>query len=264
MKKLIDQEKKYYKKIQKIIPELALYKEATIEHLQDRAAKVGSDDLKQYYRFLKGSNEEQQFLKKNLTLKGTHFFRGDDWEAFNEKCLSQFAGKTDIRIWCAGCSSGEEAYSTIMSILDYVSLSDIQVLATDYNDELLEKCNAGSYANLHYEEIPEKYRQYVDKGPKRFVIKPELMEVVTTQNINLLTDPFPQDIDIIICRNVLKFFSKDVIRSIHVKMANCLRSGGILFVSADGAEKEKHAEFVNDPENLNMVQIEDRSFFKKL
>lgn len=256
-------ELKYYKKIKRIVPELYSYKDATIEHLQERAEEKGCSSLKQYYEYLKNSDEELLFLKTNLTKKGTHFFRGDDWDFFNEKCLSQFAGKTDIRIWCAGCSSGEEAYSTLMSILDYVELSDVHILATDYNDELLEKCRNGSYFNMHYEEIPEQYRKYVDKGPKKFTINPDLMNVVTTENIDLLKSPFPENMDIIVCRNVLKFFAPDVIAGIHVKLVQSLRSGGFLFVSSDGDEKNKHAEYIQDPERLDMIQIEDRSIFRK-
>lgn len=258
-----NKDQRYYKKMAKIIPELASYKDATIMHIQDRAAEVGVSDLQSYYEYLKTNEEEQQFLKKNLTKLGSHFFRGEDWEFFKTSCLSQFAGKKDIRIWCAGCSSGQEVYSTLMSILDYVDINDVSVLATDYNDDLLAKCADASYFNMHYHEVPEKYQKYVDKGEKKFVMKPELKSVVTTKHLNLLTDEYPKDVDIIICRNVLKFFSMDVIDSIHVRFADSLRSGGFLFVSADEDEKNKHSEFVRNPEKLGMSQVEDRSIFRK-
>ena len=252
---------RYYKKIIEIVPEIASYKKTTIRHLIKTAGERGFKNLKEYYSKLRFDEDERAFLRVNLTLKGTHFFRGDDWEAFNKECLSAFSGRDSVKVWCAGCSSGEEAYSTIMSLLDYVPIKSISVLASDYNDELLAKCDEGSYFNMHYEEVPERYRSYLDLGEKKFTVKQDLRDVVTTRNINLTTDEYPAGFDIIVCRNVIKFFSKDVNLTVKRKLIDSLNPGGCLFVSTD--DDHHNLELVENAAEMGLRQIEDRGLYMK-
>ena len=127
----------YYRKICQLVSEIASYKKTTFKRVYSAAESRGCKRLSDYYRLLRSSEEERDYLRVNLTLKGTHFFRGEDWGSFAEECLSSFSGRDKVSVWCAGCSSGEEAYSTVMALLDYVPASSIDVLATDYNEELL-------------------------------------------------------------------------------------------------------------------------------
>ena len=217
--------------------------------------------MKSYYRLLCSNEGERDDLRINLTLKGTHFFRGNVWEYFAENCASAFAQKTNIRIWCAGCSSGEEAYSMIMVLLDFVKPEVIDVLATDYNDELLEKCNKAEYFNMHFEEIPEKYRHHVITGAKKFSIKPYLRECVHTANVNLLFDEYPAPFDIIVCRNVIKFFAADVIPRVQRGLINSLSEGGFLLLSVDG--NNNTLELVQHPTEMGVLQLDDMPIYVK-
>ncbi|MGI6220402.1 MAG: CheR family methyltransferase [Coriobacteriales bacterium] len=261
-----DSEYRAFLKIVDLIPELGMYKRHTVIHLQELAEKKGFENLEAYRSVLEEDADERADLRVNLTLKGTHFFRGDDWDFFNAECLSSFAGHDPadgkIRIWCAGCSSGEEAYSVIMSLLDYVDVSCIEVLATDYNDELVDKIREGRYYRMHYEEIPKRYRKYVDLRETRFYIKPELKEVVTACNQNLLSDEYPKGFDVIVCRNVIKFFAPDVIVRVKAKLAASLAEGGFLFTSADG--NHKRVEFIDNPAALGLRQVGDRCIYQKV
>ena len=251
----------YYKKIIELIPEISSYKEETILQVKSIAHEHGFENLKDYYDKLRFDEDERNYLQVNLTFKGTHFFRGDDWEAFNEKCLSAFSGKDSVKVWCAGCSSGEEAYSTIMSLLDYVPVESISVLASDYNDELLAKCDAGSYFNMHLEEVPEKYRRYLELGEKKFTVKQDLRDVVTTRNIDLITDEYPAGFDIIVCRNIIKFFSKRARANAKRKLIESLNPGGFLFVSTDG--DHRGVELIENAAEMGLRQIEDRGLYFK-
>lgn len=251
----------YYRRIEHVLPELKNYKKATIYHMSNRSKELGCKDLRQYYKKLRNDPEEQNYMKSNLTLKGTHFFRGEDWDYFRERCLSAFKGRKKLKLWCAGCSSGEEVYSLIMALLDYVPITEIDVLATDYNDDLLEKCKRGEYGDSHYAEIPERYRKYLKKGPKRFSVLPELTETIHVKNLNLLTDPFPTGFDVILCRNVLKFFSPQKIAQIQEQLAYSLNRGGFLFLSAD--DHHCDLEFIDDPASMGLEQMDDRCIYRK-
>ena len=250
-----------YDDIKRLVPEVASYKGETCEHVAEMAQKRGVDGLVEYRDLLVQSEEEREYLRVNLTKKGTHFFRGDDWDFFGEACLSTFAGKGPVRVWCAGCSSGEEAYSTVMVLLDHVALEDIDVLGSDYNPELLAKCDRGDYANLHYEEVPERYRHYLERGEKRFAVKEELRARVHTQELNLLEDEYPAPFDVIVCRNVIKFFSPEKRTEVKRKLVDSLAPGGFLFVSTDG--NHRGAELIDNPVALGVEQVGGRGIYQK-
>ena len=252
---------RYYKKIVELVPEISSYKKETILQIGDIAHERGFESLEDYYGKLRFDEDERNYLQVNLTLKGTHFFRGDDWETFNEECLSTFAGKDSVKVWCAGCSSGEEAYSTIMSLLDYVPIENISVLASDYNDELLAKCDEGSYFNMHLKEVPGKYRHYLELGEKKFTVKKDLRDVVTTRNIDLIADEYPTGFDIIVCRNVIKFFSDGVKATVKQKLIDSLNPEGCLFVSTDG--NHKGAELIKSADEMGLRQIGDKGLYLK-
>lgn len=253
---------RYYRKITSLVPEIALYKKGTGLQVLSIGESRGCTTMKDYYGLLATSEGERDYLRVNLTKKGTHFFRGDDWGYFGSECLSKFAGKDRIRVWCAGCSSGEEAYSTVMSLLDHVPIDAIDVLATDYNDELLVKCDKGEYAMLHLKEIPERYRHHLDIGEKRFSAKPKLRAVVHTRNLNLITDEYPAPFDIIVCRNVIKFFSFDVVEQVKRKLVTSLAPNGYLFVSTDGNHGNR--ELIGDPQSLGVEQVGGRGIYRKV
>ena len=262
-----------YRKIKEMIPELNSYKASTVRHLREKAAAAGCRDLEEYRLFLLEHAEELEKLKSNLTRNGTDFFRGNDWDYFNRACLAKFAGRKDIRVWCAGCSTGEEVFSLLLLLIDYVPLEGIRVLATDYSDEMLEKCRQAAYSAWNLNCIPEKHLKYVRlcrlSGPlsvkkllkPKFTFVPEMKDVITTQNLNLLTDPYPEGFDIILCRNVLKFFSLETIGRLQEKLVRSLAEGGFLFLSTDG--NSKNVELIRDPEALGVEQMDGRCIYRK-
>ena len=249
-----------YMRFRKLIPELAGYKFYTLFFLEEKAAELGYSDLESYRRFLEKNPESLEDMKKNLTYKGTHFFRGEEWDPFIKECLSTFRGRRDVRVWCAGCSSGQEVYSVIMALMDYVELEDISVLATDYNDELLDKCRKGVYGSNYFPEIPERYRKHLKESHK-VEIKEELKAVVETENLNLLTDEYPNGFDVILCRNVMKFFDRQIIPKVQEKLCSSLEAGGYLFVSTEDGMKT--IEMLDRPEDFGMEQIGDTCIYRK-
>ncbi len=261
---LTRRERKYYGKIKKIIPALDDYKKETVFHVIKRAETVGCPDLRSYYAYLLSNEEEQSFMKTSITCKGSHFFRGNDWELFIRECLSSYQGRDEVEVWCAGCSSGEEVYSIILALMDYVPLEGIHVLATDYNDELLERCRRCDYPVCHYDEIPDRYRNQIvlTKNGRRFTFRPEILARVQTRNLNLLEDDFPADFDVILCRNVLKFFSDNKIAAVQKKLTASLKPGGCIFFSADDSYPSR--EEIMHPEEMGVQPVSDhRCIYRK-
>ena len=251
----------YYRRIIELIPELSKYKEYQIEFVKETAQKKNCRSVREYYELLCRDPAELARFKQNLTYVGSHFFRGEDWLFFSERCLSSFRGADRVRIWCAACSSGQEVYSIIAALSEYIPLEKIDVLASDYNDEMIAKCEAGTYFNMHLKEIPEKYHALLEKNKTKFTFKDEVRKRIATKNVNLLTDVYPDGFDIILCRNVLKFFSPDVIEECHGKLCRALKEGGFLFLSND--DNSRKVEFIKDPEKLGMIQLEDRCIYQK-
>lgn len=252
---------RYYRKIRDLIPELRQYKFSTFMHLERRALSIGCKSLQEYHTLLLNDIEERNFIKTSFTYMGSHFFRGKEWDYFIINCLSHYKSSKNIRIWSAGCSSGEEVYSIIMALLDYVSLDAINVLATDYNEEMIERCRTGNYPNLHLKYIPEKYHRYLIKDGERFSIDEKLRDRVEVRKLNLLEDDYPKGFDIILCRNVMKFFSGKAIPEVQKKLVVSLKSGGYLFVGNDDVRKGR--EQVRNPERFGLKEEPVGCIYKK-
>ena len=255
-------EKQAYERLKTMIPELNSYKESTVYHIQRFAYNAGCRSFSEYCDRLEKHPGELSELKMNITLTGTNFFRGNDWPYFNEKCLSMYKDRDSLRIWCAGCSSGKEVYSVILSALDYVPLQGIEVLASDYNDEMLALTAAGTYSLAELETIPEHMHRYIVKADsRRFTFAEELKGRITVQNIDLLKDDYPTGFDVILCRNVIKFFSPEIIPLVQQKLVRSLNDHGFLFLSTDG--NHKGAELIKDPEALGVVQMDGRCIYRR-
>lgn len=250
-----------YDRIVKLMPELASYKRSTVYQVSVSGTDRGFPTLKKYYAALKNDPEERAYLRTHLTCKGSHFFRGKGWQFFDEECLSTFAGSDNVKVWCAGCSSGEEAYSTVMCLLEHVPIDAVDVLATDYNTDLLAKCDEGFYFNMHLEAVPEKYRTYLDLDKTRFFVKKELRDVVHTEHLNLITDEYPKGFDVIVCRNVIKFFANEIIVRVKRQLVESLNPGGFLFLSIDDGDGK---ELIDNPEELGVEQLGDLAIYRKL
>ncbi len=234
------------------------YYPAMLDQMRRMAERAGCKDLTSYYRLLRSDREKLEQLKTNLTFKGTHFFRGPYWDVLSEKVLKSYSDKETVRIWCAGCSSGEEVFSLMMAAVEYIPLDKLDILATDYDEDVLNKFRTGTYFNLHYKEIPEKYLPYVITGEKKFTFGEEMRKSPRIENLNLLTDEYPTGFDLIVCRNVIKFFSAAKIREIEGRFCDCLIPGGYLFLSEDVNED------IHDPHELGFERLGESTIYRRI
>ena len=263
-----------FEKIVTLIPNLSLYNDSSVRRLNDRALSKGFKGLAEYHAYLLDHGEEFANLKENLTFVGSHFFRGEVWPELR-RCIRAYLvprlKSHGIKVWCAGCSSGKEVYSLLMTLLDYVPAEMIDVLASDYNDEVLERCAEGVYPLTEIYEIPERFRGYTERyldavAPRgailpllqRFRFKEQLRSKVKTSHVNLLTDGYPRGFDIVFCRNVIKFFNDETIVQVQRKLSDTLVPGGILVVSEDAHEQ------IEDPDSLGLERVGESCIYRKL
>ena len=144
-----------------------------------------------------------------------------------------------LRIWCAGCSSGEEPYSLAMTIREAIPDTgrwDIRILATDLDSEVLARGERGVYAADRVRDMaPTRrsrfFRETTHNGQPAYAVAPELRDLITFKQLNLMT-PFPMKgpLDAIFCRNVVIYFDKDTQRGLFARMARLQEPGATLLL----------------------------------
>jgi chemotaxis protein methyltransferase CheR len=215
--------------------------------LGERLSACGVGDVEAYLALLAspGSGEELQALLNEVTIQETHFFRNPpQFRALRQHVLPQLirraaaSGTRRLRIWSAGCSTGEEPYSVAMLLRELLPLSegwDVRVVATDVSTRALAAARAGRYTlrALLAADPDDVARWFVREGDD-YVVRPEVRELVEFRHHNLVTEPvpFPKDepIDLLLCRNVTIYFSRDTTRRLMTQFHESLSDGGYLFL----------------------------------
>ncbi len=205
------------------------------------------EDIPSYLDFLRDNPEEIQSLLKNLLINVTNFFR--DKEAFDalEKLVvpNLFAGKTSkdtIRIWSAGCASGEEAYSLAMLFSEYAyNQADppkIQIFATDVDDEAIAEAREHRYPETIAADVsPERLKRFFVREGNFYRVRKELREMVLFAPHNILRDPPFSRLDLVSCRNLLIYLNRDTQESVLQIFHFAVNTHGYLFLgNSESAE----------------------------
>ncbi|WP_243290064.1 protein-glutamate O-methyltransferase CheR [Bacillus sp. FJAT-47783] len=216
--------------------DLSLYKEAQMKRrLISLYEKKGFSSFQQFYREM-GNDPElfQQFLDR-MTINVSEFFRNfNRWKVFEESILpSLLRNKSHIKVWSAACSTGEEPYTIAMILSKYLPLSSVNILATDIDEKALSQARLGEYTGRSLQEVPEEVKQaYFDQEGDTYIVKEDLKKAVTFKKHNLLADNFEQGFDVIVCRNVLIYFTEEAKKDLYKKFSNSLCENGVLFVGS--------------------------------
>ncbi|MBN1379564.1 MAG: protein-glutamate O-methyltransferase CheR [Gammaproteobacteria bacterium] len=211
--------------------------------LSRRLKELGLDSFREYRLLLQsGMMDELEYLANAITTNTTSFFRHDSQFMFLERYFLEMQLKKEfpnIRIWSAGCSSGEEPYTiawVAYSTLEAKNFDKVSILATDLDSEILKVAKKGVYPEECVSKLPpEKVRQAFYRGHganSGFVkIKPEISSIVTFKKLNLIENwSVERPFDLIFCRNVCIYFHKDTQRALMEKLADMQDEGGYLFL----------------------------------
>ena len=228
-------------------------KEAKRELLKGRLAKRlrhhGYDSFAQYYDHLKNHDPQSIELQEMINAVTTHktsFFREKHhFDCLRERLLipanrNAAQGRREaIRIWSAGCSTGEEPYSiaiTVAASLDRINTWDVKILGSDVDTEVLKKARVGIYSRDSVSDLSRDMlrRNFLSGKGERdgFVqVKPAIRNLVKFGRVNLLDEPWPfrGKFDAIFCRNVMIYFDRDVQRYVLEKFAKHMKPGGFFF-----------------------------------
>ena len=214
------------------------------------ASELGFADPDECLRYLTLSTmtrAQLEILASHITVGETYFYRDSkSFEALKVRALPELTGarregEQRIRIWSAGCATGEEPYSAaIMLDAAIPELGDwsVTILGTDINPRFLEKAQAGVYSEWSFRDTPQWVRErYFRKGRNGYSLQPRIKEMATFEYHNLVEDPYPSllnstnAMDIIFCRNVLMYFSPTRARDVVDHFHSSLIDGGWLVVS---------------------------------
>lgn len=214
--------------------------------IQGRMRTLGLGNASEYLQYVNSNLEkEQEHLINALTTNMTAFFREKhhfDYLAQEIKALvykKGYISKRKIRVWSAGCSTGEEAYSIAMTIKDAIpdlNSIDCKILATDIDSNVLREAVKGVYESSKVNAIPDHYlnKWFVrGKGQNAHLVrvKKELRDMISFKKLNLNDEwPLRQKYDFVFCRNVLIYFSESDVRKILEKISELLSMGGKLLV----------------------------------
>jgi chemotaxis protein methyltransferase CheR len=191
-----------------------------------------------------GSTERQHLLDE-VTIQETHFFRNPPQvralRAYVVPQLVRTAAAADrrLRIWSAGCSTGEEAYTVAMLLRELLPSTegwDVKVLATDVSARALDAARTGRYGTraVQMATSEELGRFFVPLDDGRFEVRPEVRDLVEFRHHNLVTEPAPfgpdERLDLVLCRNVTIYFGRDTTRALMSRLHAALRDGGYLFL----------------------------------
>lgn len=210
--------------------------------LLKRLRALGLDQFKDYCALVSGPGgaEERNAMLSALTTNVTHFFREEHhFKMLREAALPDLiktarAGGR-VRLWSAGCSAGPEPYSlafTILSMFPEAARTNLRILATDVDPEILKKAEAGIYAEEERKGIPEAMRRFTEPaGAGKFAIGPAARELITFGRLNLIEDwPISGPFQVIFCRNVAIYFDKPTQARLWARFGELMSPGGHLCI----------------------------------
>ncbi|HKL41114.1 MAG TPA: CheR family methyltransferase, partial [Clostridia bacterium] len=214
------------------------YKKNTMVRRIDRRVLINRcHSIKEYIELLSESDEEKETLYKELLIGVTNFFRNKAaYESIKKNILPNLDySKKEIRIWSAGCSTGEEAYSLTIMISEYLSTHnincDIKCFATDIDEEALEVAGSGLYPESIVADLDsEIISKYFIKKEKGYQVNEFIRKKVVFAKHNLLNDPPFSRLDLLSCRNLFIYFKSEFQQQILRSFYYSLRDKGILFL----------------------------------
>jgi two-component system CheB/CheR fusion protein len=217
------------------------YKRSSLVRRVDRRmAQVGVTDHADYLDLLQADAEEFTALFNTILINVTAFFRdADAWDYLQSEIIPMILAERgpddQVRIWSAGCSSGEEAYSLAIAFAEALGLEQfrqrVKIYATDVDEEALAQARQASYTEKQMEGLPEGIvRRYFERQDNRYIFHKDLRRSVIFGRNDLVQDAPISRIDLLVCRNTLMYFNADTQAGVLRKLHFALLPRGVLFM----------------------------------
>ncbi len=218
--------------------DLNAYKEKQMKRRIDTL--IGKYDVKGYDGFaelIKKDREALDAFVSYLTINVSEFFRNvDQWNLMDKEMVPELMGKfgKNLKIWSAACSTGDEPYTIVMLLSKHMPLNQVSILATDLDAVVLAKAKAAIYDKKEVAGVPEDFKKkyFTETEDGKMKVSDEIKSRVTFKQSDLLRDPYPKDLHLIVCRNVLIYFTEEAKDEVFRKYYDSLAPGGILFIGS--------------------------------
>ncbi|WP_303967156.1 protein-glutamate O-methyltransferase CheR [Sporosarcina ureae] len=238
--------------------DLSLYKEAQMKRrLTSLYEKKGFRNFKDYSQAIQIDKDLLEEFLDRMTINVSEFYRNAvRWNVLEKKIFPQLLEKNKrLKIWSAACSTGEEPYSLAMVLSSHVPLRDISIYATDLDMGVLNRAKVGLYNERALKEVPKPIiDKYFIKEGASYQVVDDIKKTVTFKQQNLLEDRYDTNYDLIVCRNVMIYFTEEAKDQIYSNFSKALKPGGILFVGS--------TEQIFNPEKYNFESV-DTFFYRK-
>lgn len=237
--------------------DLALYKEAQMKRrLTSLRLKRGYDTFARYFEAISRNQELFYEFLDRMTINVSEFFRNPGrWEVLENKILPRLAKMSPrLKCWSAACSTGEEPYT--LSLILLRKNIEASLLATDIDEGALAKAKQGVYTERSLQDCPKDLlTKYFLKDSMSYRISDAVKQKVTFRKHNLLADSYDANFDLIICRNVMIYFTEEAKHELYQKFSRALKPGGVLFVGS--------TEQIFQPAQYQF-ETEDTFFYRKM
>lgn len=246
----------YYQFIDKIYNKLGinlhLYKEKQMKRrLTSLKQKRGFTNFNTYYNALEKDSELLEEFIDRLTINVTEFYRNPQrWEVLQSIVFPKLMKQSNtLNIWSAACSTGEEPYSLALMLTEHFPRANFNIVATDLDKKALEKAKRGQYISRSLKDLPKSMKnKYFKKDGSLYHLDESIKKMVTFKEHDLLSDPYPKNNDLIVCRNVLIYFTEEAKEKIYRNFSQSLANGGVLFVGS--------TEQIFNPEKYDLSILE--------
>lgn len=238
--------------------DLSHYKETQMKRrLTSLRDKRGFANFSAYFKAMMQDERLLAEFKDRVTINVSEFWRNPNrWQMLEQRFLPELMSSSHrLKCWSAACSTGEEPY-TLAMILTELGARLSEITATDIDAGVLEKAKIGRYQERSVRDVPPGYlEKYFVKDGQEYAVIDQLKRMVRFEQGNLLLDPFKKDYDLIICRNVMIYFTEPAKRDLYMKFSESLRPGGYLFVGS--------TEQIFTPSQFGLESV-DSFFYRKI
>ena len=217
--------------------DLDAYKEKQMKRRIDTLiAKNKITGYDNYVAALKKDNRLFEEFVNYLTINVSEFYRNpEQWRLLDKEIIPELISKfgKSLKVWSAACSTGDEPYSLVMALSRHIPLNQINITATDIDKQVIEKAKVGLYNEKSIAAVPDDFKKkYFTKVGPSYQIANEIKSRVQFKQHNLLKDSYPDRCDLIVCRNVLIYFTEEAKDAVFRKFNSSLKNEGILFIGS--------------------------------
>ncbi|NBH81870.1 protein-glutamate O-methyltransferase CheR [bacterium C-53] len=217
--------------------DLNAYKEKQMKRRIDTLiGKHGIKGYDQYVAELKANKERFDEFVNYLTINVSEFYRNtDQWALLDKVYIPELINRfgRNLKIWSAACSTGDEPYSLVMALSRHLPLNQIKIFATDLDKQVIAKAKVGLYNAKSVAGVPSDLKaKYFEKIGPSYQIANEIKSRVEFKEHNLLKDSYPTGCHLLVCRNVLIYFTEEAKDEVFRKFNKSLALGGLLFIGS--------------------------------